>query len=187
MPVTSLSRPAWIAASLTALAILATLIFASAPAAAQGCPGANGQSTKLSKAAANRAVFCLVNAQRARHGLAPLRANRRLAKVARIHARDIVRYQFIGHDSPSHGSLLARVKRSGYGRNKRLTFGEILGAGRGRWSTPRSIVREWMKRQIHRKAILYPRFRVMGVGASLGMPSHNNRRRGRSFVITFAN
>ena len=109
-----------------------------------------------------------------------------MAHVARVHARDIVRYQFIGHDSPAHGSLLQRVKRSGYGRNKRLTFGEILGAGRGRWSTPRSIVREWMKRHIHRKAILYPKFRVMGVGASLGMPSHNNKRRGRSFVITFA-
>jgi hypothetical protein len=44
-----------------------------------------------------------------------------------------------------------------------------------------------MKRHIHRKAILYPSFRVMGVGAALGMPSHNNKRRGRSFVITFAN
>ena len=61
--------------------------------------------------------------------------NARLAEVARVHARDIVKYQFIGHDSPAHGSLLQRVKRSGYGRNKSLTFGEILGAGRGRWSS----------------------------------------------------
>ena len=186
MPVTNLSRPAWIAAVLSVFAVLAMLVFSAAPAAAQGCRNANAQSTKISKAAANRAVFCLVNAQRARHGLPPLRANRRLARVARIHARDIVRYQFIGHDSPAHGSLLQRVQRSGYGRNRRLTFGEILGAGRGRWSTPRSIVREWMKRHIHRKAILYPSFRAMGVGASVGMPSHNNKRRGRSFVITFA-
>ena len=161
------------------------LIGAAAPASAQACAGAGSQS--LSKGQANRVVFCLVNVERAEHGLPALRNSGKLAKVARVHARDIVRYQFIGHDSPSHGSLLARVKRSGYGRNKRLTFGEILGAGRGRWSTPRSIVREWMKRQIHRKAILYPAFRVMGVGASLGMPSHNNKRRGRSFVITFAN
>ena len=185
MPVTNLSRPAWIAAVLTAALLLGAAVFQTAPAAAQGCAGASSQ--KLSKAQANQVVFCLVNAQRARHGLRPLRHNARLAKVARVHARDIVKYQFIGHDSPAHGSLLARVKRSGYGRNKRLTFGEILGAGRGRWSTPRSIVREWMKRQIHRKAILYPKFRVMGVGAALGMPSHNNKRRGRSFVITFAN
>lgn len=185
MPVTNLSRPAWIAAVLTTVAVLAMLAFDAAPASAQGCAGAS--SKKLSKAKANRVVFCLVNQQRIRHGLRPLRHNRRLAKVARVHARDIVKYQFIGHDSPAHGSLLARVKRSGYGRNKRLTFGEILGAGRMRWSTPRSIVREWMKRQIHRKAILYPAFRVMGVGAARGMPSRNIKRRGRSFVITFAN
>lgn len=185
MPVTKLSRPAWIAAILTVAALLAAMVFHSAPAAAQGCAGAG--SKKLSKAKAARVTFCLVNQQRARHGLAPLRHNRRLAKVARVHARDIVRFQFIGHDSPKHGSLLARVKRSGYGRNKRLTFGEILGAGRLRWSTPRSIVREWMKRQIHRTAILYPSFRVMGVGVARGMPSRGIRRRGRSFVITFAN
>jgi len=185
MPVIQLSRPAWIAAISSAIALFAALAFQPATAAAQGCAGASSQ--KLSKARANQVVFCLVNAQRARRGLAPLRHNARLARVARVHARDIVRYQFIGHDSPAHGSLLARVKRSGYGRNKRLTFGEILGAGRGRWSTPRSIVREWMKRKIHRTAILYPKFRVMGVGASLGMPSRGVKRRGRSFVITFAN
>ncbi len=183
MPVTNPFRVASYAAILSAVALFAILIAAPA-ASARACPGASSQ--KLSKAQANRVVFCLVNQQRARRGLPTLRQSRKLARVARIHARDIVRYQFIGHDSPAHGSLLARVKRSGYGRNRRLTFGEILGAGRGRWSTPRSIVREWMKRKIHRTAILYPRFRAMGVGASLGMPSHNNRRRGRSFVITFA-
>ncbi|MDQ3740219.1 MAG: CAP domain-containing protein [Actinomycetota bacterium] len=183
MPVTNPFRAALIAALLTLVALLATAALHAAPAAA-ACAGASSQ--KLTKAQANRVVFCLVNEQRARHGLPALRSNGRLARVARIHARDIVKYQFIGHDSPAHGSLLARVKRSGYGRNRRLTFGEILGAGRGRWSTPRSIVREWMKRQIHRKAILYPKFRAMGVGAALGMPSHNNKRLGRSFVITFA-
>ncbi|HEX2084821.1 MAG TPA: CAP domain-containing protein [Solirubrobacteraceae bacterium] len=168
---------------LTAVALLAAAALAAAPASA-AC--ANATSQKLSKRQANRVVFCLVNEQRARHGLPALRSSRRLAKVARVHARDIVAYQFIGHDSPAHGSLLARVKRSGYGRNRALTFGEILGAGRGRWSTPQSIVREWMKRHIHRKAILYRSFRAMGVGSALGMPSHNNKRRGRSFVITFA-
>jgi uncharacterized protein YkwD len=184
MPVTNPFRAAWVAAVLTVFALLATAAFAAAPADA-ACRGASSQ--KLSKKKSSRVVFCLVNAERTKRGLAPLRFNGRMARVAKVHARDIVRFQFIGHDSPKHGSLLQRVKRSGYGRNKRLTFGEILGAGRGRWSEPRSIVREWMKRPIHTKAILYPSFRVMGVGAARGMPSHNNRHLGRSFVITFAN
>ena len=183
MPVTNPFRAAGIVALLAATALLAMAFIV--PAQAAACSGANSQ--RLSMGQANRVIGFLVNVQSARHRLPPLRYNARLRRVARVHAIDIVKYQFIGHDSPAHGSLLARVKRSGYGRNKRLTFGEILGAGRGRWSTPRSIVREWMKRHIHRKAILYPKFRVMGVGAALGMPSHNNKRRGRSFVITFAN
>ncbi|HEV2812549.1 MAG TPA: CAP domain-containing protein [Solirubrobacteraceae bacterium] len=182
MPVT-IFRAAGTAAVLT-VALVAAIALSAAPALAQGCAGAGSQ--KLSKGQANRAVFCLVNVERAKHGLAPLRHNGRLARIARVHAKDIVRFQFIGHDSPAHGSLLQRVKRSGYGgRNRRLAFGEILGAGRGRYSTPRFIVREWMKRQIHRKAILYPSFRAMGVGAALGMPSRNVKNKGRSFVITF--
>jgi uncharacterized protein YkwD len=184
MPVTNLSRPARIAAILIGSAVVAAALLHPAPAAAQGCAGASSQ--KLSKVEASRVVFCLVNVQRTRRGLPALRHSWRLANVARVHARDIVKYQFIGHHSPAHGSLLQRVKRSGYGRNRRLTFGEILGAGRGRWSTPRSIVREWMRRHIHRKAILYPKFRAMGVGAARGMPSRNNKRLGRSFVVTFA-
>lgn len=181
MPVKNPFRAASLAATLT----IAALLTAASAAPAQACPGASSQ--KLSRTQATRVVFCLVNAERARRGLPALRASGRLARVARVHARDIVRYQFIGHHSPAHGSLLHRVKRSGYGRGRRLTFGEILGAGRGRFGTPRSIVREWMHRHIHRTAILYPRFRAMGVGASVGMPTHGNRRRGRSFVITFAN
>ena len=187
MPVTFPFRAALAAALATAVALLAASMMDARPAAAQGCPGANTQSTRVSKAQAAGAIFCLVNQQRARHGLPPLRNNGRLARIATIHARDIVRYQFIGHDSPAHGSLLQRVKRSGYGRNRRLTFGEILGAGMLRWSRPSSIVREWMRRHIHRTAILYPKFRAMGVGVARGMPSRNRKRSGRSFVITFAN
>ena len=161
MPVTFPFRAALAAAIATAAALLAVAVMGASPAAAQGCASAGSQ--KLTKGQSARAVFCLVNQERAKHGLPALRSNGRLGHVAKVHARDIVRYQFIGHDSPAHGSLLQRVKRSGYGRNRRLTFGEILGAGMMRWSTPRSIVREWMKRQIHRTAILYPKFRVMGV------------------------
>jgi uncharacterized protein YkwD len=180
MPVTSPFRVAGTAAILVAAAVLAT-----APAAsARACPGAASQ--KLSNGEATRAVFCLVNRERTKRGLRALRDSGRLAKVARVHARDIVRYQTMSHHSPAHGSLSRRVKRSGYGRNRRLTFGEILGAGEGRLGTPRSIVRAWMRRSIHRKAILYPTFRAMGVGAARGVPYRNRRRSGRSFVITFA-
>lgn len=170
-----------------ALAVAAAVLLAGLalqPASADAaCRGAG--SSNLSKGQASRAFVCLINKERARRGLRKVRGNRRLARVATLHARDSVRYRFMGHTSPKRGSLTRRFHRSGYrpGRG-RVYFGEILGAGSGRLSSPRRIVRAWMNTSIHRTAILYPRFRRLGVGIAKGMPT--NRRRGRNFVITFA-
>lgn len=179
MPVTNPFRAALLAACLTAVALLATTATASAAAA---CPGAG--SKKLSKGTAGIVVFCLVNHERTKRGLPALKPNFRLGKVARVHAGDMVRYRFLGHNSPARGGLVRRVKRSGFGRGRGFSVGEILAYGSGRYSRPGWIVRQWMKRPIHRKAILFPSFRVMGVGLARGMPTR--KRAGRSFVVTFA-
>ncbi len=138
MPVTKPFRAALLAACLTVVAMLATTSTASAAA----CPGAG--SKRLSKGTAGIVVFCLVNRERTKRGLAPLRPSFRLGKVARVHAGDMVRYRFLGHNSPARGGLVKRVKRSGYGRSRGFAVGEILAYGSGRFSTPRFIVREWM-------------------------------------------
>ncbi|MDQ4126146.1 MAG: hypothetical protein M3134_11205, partial [Actinomycetota bacterium] len=66
MPVTNPLRAAGLAAILTLVTLIAAAAF-NASSAAAGCPGASSQ--RLSKGQANRAVFCLVNEHRARHGL----------------------------------------------------------------------------------------------------------------------
>jgi uncharacterized protein YkwD len=182
MPATMPIRAAVALAVAAAVLLLAGLAARPATAGA-ACRGAN--SSHLSKKRAARALVCLVNRQRARHGLRRLGTDRRLARVATVHARDSVRYRFMGHTSPKHGSLTQRYRRSGYHPRSggRVAFGEILGMGSGRLSTPRRIVRAWMHTTIHRTVILYPRFRSLGVGIARGMPI--NRRRGRNFVITF--
>lgn len=170
-------------------AVAGSLVLLAAPAvrpdpapAASPCAGAS--SRHLSVARANGVLFCLVNYERTRHGLAPLATDGRLARVAGVHARDMVRYHFVGHDSPVHGGLKRRVLRSGYrGTRSSWSFGEILGAGAGSHGTPAHIVRVWMHRPIHRRAILYRSFSRMGVGGTRGMPS--NGRVGRNYVITF--
>ena len=178
MPVTNPFRAAGFAAVIAVVALLAS----TATASARACPGANSQ--RLSKGTAGIVVFCLVNRERTKRGLPALRPSFRLGKVARVHAGDMVRYRFLGHNSPARGGLVKRVKRSGYGRSRGFAVGEILAYGSGRYSRPSWIVRQWMRRPIHRKAILYRSFRVMGVGLARGMPSR--RGRGRSFVVTFA-
>jgi uncharacterized protein YkwD len=178
-------RVVLLAAIAACAVLLLSLLQAPAASAASPCPGDTRSNLPLRTS--ERVVFCLVNRERTKRGLRALVNNRRLVGVARRHSADQVRYGFVGHRSPRRGTLLKRMKRSGFGRGRaRWTFGEILGGGRGRnYATPRFIVRAWMKRPIHRNAILSRRFTAMGVGAVRGTPSGGKRYGGRNFVVTF--
>jgi uncharacterized protein YkwD len=170
----------------TVLALLVALVLAAVPQSADAaCRGANNWvSLKSSK----RALLCLVNQERAKRGLRAMRANRRLNGVARRHAGDLVRFRFVGHNSPARGGLMARIKRSGWARGRgSWAFGEIMGDGLNRGASPARIMRAWMRRPIHSRAILHPRFSSMGVGAVSGRPRGSRSKRGaRTFVMTFA-
>lgn len=178
---------AGVAATVAVVAMLFMLLLAASPqqASAAGCRGENNW---VSLKQARGALLCLVNQERARRGLRPMRYNRRLSGVAKRHAGDLVRFKFVGHDSPTRGGLMKRVKRSGWARGRaRWTFGEIMGDGLNRGGTPRRIMRAWMRRPIHSKAILHPRFTSMGVGAVYGRPrGSRSKRGGRTYVMTFA-
>jgi uncharacterized protein YkwD len=173
-------------AVLTGAAVLALAAVAAAPApaaaSAKACKHAkNWQSVQR----ATSAMRCLVNAERRKRGLRPLRANARLDRVARAHSRDMVRYRFIGHRSPARGTLKRRVMRSKFTRSRAFTFGEILGEGRRGGARPDVIMREWMKRPIHSTAILHRNFKYMGVGVVKGTATRGKRGGGRNYVITF--
>ena len=178
-------RIAALAAVIAVLCLAALAMRAPTASAASPCPGAG--SSALPLRASEAVIGCLVNVQRSRRGLRPLAVDGRLVRVARRHSADQVRFRFLGHHSPRRGSLVKRMKRSGFGRGRASwTFGEILGGGRGRnFASPRFIVRQWMRRSIHRHAILSPRFTSMGVGAVRGTPSGGRRRGGRNYVVTF--
>src|SRR5206468_2193022 len=47
-----------------------------------------------------RAVLCLQNAERRRHGLSSLKVESALSKAAYRHTRDMVRRRYFGHVSP---------------------------------------------------------------------------------------
>lgn len=185
MPSTKPIRIAVLVALAMAASLTLSMLRVADASAASPCPGAG--STTLSLQASERVVFCMLNHERAKRGLRRLGRNGILVGVARRHSADQVRYRFLGHRSPRRGSLLTRMKRSGFGRGRsRWSFGEILGGGRGgNRSTPAYIVRAWMRRPIHRHAILSRRFTAMGVGAVRGTPSGGKRRGGRNFVATF--
>ena len=135
-------------------------------------------------ATVGQAVRCLVNAQRAAHGLAPLRPNRRLRLAAEAHGADMVSHSFFAHVSPFSGAITDRARRAGYLAGTRdWSLGEDIAWGEGDLSTPESIVTAWMNSPAHRAVILDGEFRDAGVGVTAGVPVGASSLPGATFVL----
>ncbi len=149
-------------------ALAAALVLASTAEARSACRGAHLQPTAATLSTARSATLCLLNAQRAAHGLRPLRPERRLQAAATAYSRLMVRHRFFDHTTPAGTPLERRVARSGYRRWS--TVAENIGWGAGSLSTPATVVAAWMRSPGHRANILSPRLRQVGVGIALGAP-----------------
>jgi uncharacterized protein YkwD len=154
------------------VAALAVLLFAVPSASAAGaCSAANATAAKASKRALVRATLCVLNAERARHHLRPLRLNRRLSLAAQRHSRAMARRKFFSHTSPGGASFVDRIRSTGYLSGARSwTVGENIAYGSGSRSTPRSIGSAWMNSPPHRSNILSSSYRAIGIGIASGTP-----------------
>jgi uncharacterized protein YkwD len=154
------------------VAALAVLLFAVPSASAAGaCSAANATAAKASKRALVRATLCVLNAERARHHLRPLRLNRRLSLAAQRHSRAMARRKFFSHTSPGGASFVDRIRSTGYLSGARSwTVGENIAYGSGSRSTPRSIGSAWMNSPPHRSNILSSSYRAIGIGIAAGTP-----------------
>jgi uncharacterized protein YkwD len=103
-------------------------------------------------------LLSAVNGTRASHGLAPVRIDVRLARVARSHCADMLRGDYF-----SHGSFAARVRSSGA---PGPMFGEDLAWGSS--ATSQSIIAQWLASPAHRAVLLRPGFRRIGIGIATG-------------------
>lgn len=117
------------------------------------------------------AVHCLINAERAEAGLAPLRRNLRLEAAAAGHAYAAVRLKWWNeyadaHTNPVTGSTpMNRVEDAGYCPGARAwSAAEITYHGWGEGlGTPQSAVRWWMRSPGHRELILRGSLTEIGV------------------------
>jgi len=103
-------------------------------------------------------VVSLVNEQRQREGLSPLRANVDLSHVARLKSQDMADKNYFSHTSPTYGSPFEMMKSFGISYR---TAGENIAYGQ---STPEAVVEAWMNSAGHRANILNPAFTEIGVG-----------------------
>jgi len=155
-----------------ALALALTLSLVGAPVASAACSSASASVNTASKRALVRATLCVLNVERAKHHLRPLRLNRKLASAARGHSGSMTSRHYFSHDSLNGASFLDRIRRTGYLRGARSwNVGENIAWGSGRLSTPRAIGRAWMNSPGHRANILSRSFRAIGIGIAAGTPS----------------
>lgn len=103
-------------------------------------------------------VVRLTNLARKKHGLAPLVMSRELNKSARFHAKFMARNDCFDHLCPNEPNLGKRARDAGY---KWRAVAENIAAGQ---EGAAEVVDRWMASPGHRKNILNPRYKEIGIG-----------------------
>jgi uncharacterized protein YkwD len=168
---TRLPRHRLLAAGLAAAA-LAGAVGGADSALAADCPGADATPMQVNQTTIAGATLCLLNAERRGRALPSLRLSRPLLLAARNHSRDMVRGRYFSHTAPDGSGLLQRVRGSGYLRSaRRWSLGENLAWGSPAKGSAAATVRAWMDSPPHRRAVLKPSYRDVGIGVVWGVPS----------------
>jgi uncharacterized protein YkwD len=159
----------WIA-PLTALMALA--IAAPAQASSSSCADADALPVELTVDQYNASLLCLINGERDDYGLGALKANRKLARAALGHSSSMTSRRYVAHTEPNGATFYTRIIRTGYKRGAaRWLLGENIGTGTKYLGTPGAMVIGWMNSPEHRRNILEPTFRDIGIGTIRGAPT----------------
>lgn len=108
-------------------------------------------------------MLATVNRLRAAHARGALELDPRLNAAAQAHAEDMLRRIFYDHRSPEGSSPRDRSRAAGY--REPGAVGENIAKGP---FTPSEVVERWMNSSGHRRNIMRPGNRLMGVGVAFG-------------------
>jgi len=123
---------------------------------------------------AEQRLFELVNEERVRHGLKPLRWDERLAEAGRRHAEEMFRLSYFAHESPVTGQPVNRARAAGA---QFIVLGENLAYAPSTEIAHKGL----MESPGHRANIMSPMFGRVGIGVVRGGIY------GRMFAQEFAN
>jgi uncharacterized protein YkwD len=116
-------------------------------------------------------IACLINEERAAHGVQPVQPNAELRQAALAHSTEMVSQGYFAHTSPTGVTFIDRIVDTGYTQGARSwEIGENLAWGTGPLSTAQSLVTSWMNSPPHRENLLRARFREIGIAAVVGTP-----------------
>jgi uncharacterized protein YkwD len=140
--------------------------------AGAACAGPTVAPAAGSLPAISATTLCLLNGERADHGLAPLTTNAKLAAAATAYAQDLVAGSYFSHTGRDGSGVLDRIQRSGYlPPDAGWVLGENLAWGTGSLATPGAIMQAWMNSPGHRDNILNADYREIGIGIVIGNPA----------------
>lgn len=103
-------------------------------------------------------VIRLVNVERSRAGLSPLKMNWELSRVARYKSADMANKGYFSHNSPTYGTPFQMMENFGL---RFTAAGENIAYGQ---RTPAEVVRDWMNSPGHRSNIMSGSYNEIGVG-----------------------
>lgn len=123
-----------------------------------GSSGNTSSSTETSNMNSDeKEVFDLINKQRTNNGLATLKNDSEVQRVARIKAQDMVDNNYFSHTSPTYGSPFDMLKSF---KISYKTAGENIAGN----SSNSSAVTAWMNSSGHKANILNSNFNYTGIG-----------------------
>lgn len=122
----------------------------------QTCP--RGEDRRAAPAVQAQVLLCLVNYARERRGVRPLVLSRVLSRTAASKARDIVRCRDFSHQACGKRTFQAAAN-VGY----RGSLGENLYVAEGARAAPRPALDAWLNSTRHRKNLLAPKWRSIGI------------------------
>ena len=146
---------------------------------ASGASDSEGVSNKFDPVAASaptvQRVLDLVNQERSRAGIAPLKLADKLCDTARWHALDMAVGNYFEHRDRQGRTVGERLASMGYHYRY---CGQNIAAGQ---QSAEEVVRAWMKSPGHRENILRREFREVGIA----YVQNPNSRYGRYWVQDF--
>ena len=115
-------------------------------------------STGAETSSEAEAVLSLVNKERSKQGLQPLKLSEKLTSIANTKAADMADKNYFNHNSPTYGSPFAMLHTFGVSYSY---AGENIAAGQ---KTAEQVMNDWMNSSGHRENILNKNYTELGVG-----------------------
>ncbi len=170
-----------LALAVAAPAVAGTHNSRSATGTQAGCAGADTPTSNVR--VLQKTMLCLHNLERGDHGLSKLAWNSNLSKAAAGHARDMASRHYFAHLSPAGRDHMDRIAATGYQPAAGCwTAGENLFYSTGA-STPRQLLRAWMRSAPHRRNIMHKGWHDFALGVVSESPSGNHH--GLTIVALF--